>query len=543
MKRALAVTVLLLQLLASTPRTISFFPLAMNPDSGVRMNWTFTINASGSTEVTVIVTNIVQSEITFDLPKTYNDLRISPPLNHTVTPKPGYSWDELGIQCGSVNRLNFSYTWPDGAVEYQETFYFAGQEKPYVTHGNLKILLPTVCSVSWIEGYSDFAGNLTDELNFKIDFIQPVPSFSYTFEHMPKSEVTSKSSEHITLKYYKIMAGAPWIDKTLGIVESQWSWLKNTLNGTLDHVEVAFAPYGYNDLGTKKDGLCYYNSRNIEVVATKQFEIGLNADATALVLHELSHAFTPLFEDLPAFYSEAIAQDLSYDALRRTYLNTSADGREEDWFNCAYEYGVQGGFLDYIWHWYWGDAIYNNEKITWACYGTVTFIGDYITHKYGYSAYNRLDSILNKTEIDTLYGDQKLAKFVEYLSEACGRNMTKILNTLPFLITRWFDAYNLRIKYHSYKLEVTGPFTASAQPEVDEMTLNATEEYNNRNYEDSIQKFNRIAEYVQTLRSQDASFWQNLVIIEFMTFVLIVLAVFVLHYRRRPSQSEIMHAT
>lgn len=538
MKRALAVTVLFLQLLAST-RTISSFPLAMNEDSGARMNWTFTISASGSTEVTVIVTNIAQSEITFDLPKTYNDLRISPPLNHTVTPKPGYSCDELEIQCDNVNKLNFSYTWSDGSVEYQEMFYFAGQEKPLVRHGNLKILLPTACSVSWIEGYIDFAGNLTDELNFQIDFIQSVPSFSYTFEHMPKSEVTSEGSEHVTLKYYKIMDGAPWINKTLEIIESQWSWLKNTLNGTLDHVEVAFAPYGYSDLGTKFDGFCYHNSRNIEVVATEQFEIGLGAVATAVVLHELSHALTPLFGSLPSFYSEAIAQDLSLDALRRTYLNISADGLEEDRFNRAYKYGVQGGLLDYIWHWDWDDAIYNDAKITSACYGTVAFIGDYITHKYGYSAYNRLDSILNKTAIDTLHGDQKLAKFVEYLSEACVDNMTDILNTLPFLITRWFDAYNLRNHYSSYELELTGPFTASAQSEVDEMILDANEEYDNRNYEDSIEKFNRVEEYIQTLRSQDANFWQSIVIIESGTFVLIVLAVFVLRYRRKRSRPRL----
>ena len=528
MKRAIAITVLLLQLLVSTTGTVSSFPLATAQDSGVKINWNFTINASGSANVTAIVTDIAKSEISFYLPKTYDSLSIIPPLNHTVMPKPGYSYEELSIQCDSANKLNFSYTWPDAAIEYQGRFYFAGQEKPYVEHGSLKILLPTICSILWIEGYSDFTGNKTNELNFKIDSTQTIPSFSYTFERMPKSEITSKNSQHITLKYYKVMTGEPWIDKTLEIIESQWNWLKNTLNGTLDQVEVAFAPYGYNDLGTKKGGLCYYNSRSIEVVATAQFGIGLNVDETTLVLHELTHAFTPLFEYLPSFYSEAIAQDLSYDALRRTHLNTSADGCEENQFNYAYTYGVQGGVIDYIWHWHWGDDIYNNRTITWVCYGTATFIGDYITHKYGHSAYNRLDNILNKTKIDILYGEQKLAKFMEYLSEACGCDVSKILNTLPLLITRWFDAYNLCKKYCGFKLDITGPYTASAQPEVDEMILSATKEYNNRNYEDSIEKFHRIAEYIENLRRQDANFWQNCAFFEFIIIVLIVL--FILYF-------------
>jgi len=508
--------------------------LALVPiNGGVEINWNFVIEASGRTKLSLTATNIAQSEIAFDIPKTCQDLRITPTLNSTIKPLPGYSFDELNIHCENVDHLNLSYVWPDGAVQYEEAFYFAGQEKPYVAHGKVAIRLPKNCSVFWIEGCNDFTGNVTDELIFTVDSIQPIPSFNYSFPDLPQPEVASRISEHATLHYHRIMEGKPWIDNTIEIVEEQWSWLKTTLNGTLNHVNITFAPYGYKDLGTKKGGFCYDNTRNIEVEATRQFGIGFNGEDTAIVFHELVHALTPLFEDLPAFYSEAIAQDFSYDALRRTELNVSAESCEETWFDCAYEYGVQQGLFDYIWLWDWNDMIYDNTNISWACYGTVTFIGDYITHHWGYTYYTKLNDVFNKTEIRALYGGQKLAKFIEYLSEACSCNMTRILDTLPYLVTRWFDAYNLRNEYRGYKVEIIGPFTKSAQPIVDEMILNATSEYNNRNYEAAIQKFRQIKEYVETLRRQDISYWKSIAILEAIIFAIFFISLVVVLYHRK----------
>lgn len=285
-------------------------------------------------------------------------------------------------------------------------------------------------------------------------------------------------------------------------------------------------------IGTKKDGLCYYNNRNIEVVATKQFGIGFDGSDTALVLHELAHALTPLFEELPSFYSEAVAQDFSYEALRRTELNKSADSCEETWFGSAYKYGVQKGFFDHIWLWKWDDTIYDDTNITWACYGTVSFIGDYITHRWGYPFYQKLNDAFNKTEINSLSGGQKLAKFIEYMSEAANCNMTKILNTLPYLVTRWFDAYNLLNEYGGYKVEIIGLFTKSAQPVVDEMILNATNEYRARNYEAAIEKFSEIREYMENMRSADMTLWQYIAIFEALVFVGLLLII-VVSYRRK----------
>ena len=510
--RRFQVVVLCLQFIIIQVRAQNAFVL--NPlGSEVEINWDFVIESSGGTKVYLTATNITQSEITFDIPKTCQDLRITPMLNNTIKPLSGHSCDELRIQCENVDQFNLSYVWPDGAVQYEGTFYFAGQEKPRVDPGTITIRLPKNCSVLWIEGYNDFTSNVTDELTFKVDMIQPIPSFSYSFPSVPQPEIASRISEHVTLHYHPTMEGKPWINTTIGIVEEQWSWLKTTLNGTLNHVDITFAPYGYNDLGTKKGGLCYPNSRNIEILATRQFGIGFNGGDTAVVFHELAHAFTPLLEVLPSFYSEAIAEDFAYEVLRRTELNASADSCEERRFHDAYEYGVKQGLFDYIWLWNWDDTIYDNPNIMWACYGTVAFMGDYITHHWGYMFYKRLNDIFNKTVISVLYGDQKLVKFNAYLSEACSCNMSRILNTLPYLVTRWFDAYNLHNEYRDYKIEITGPFTESAQPTIDQMILNATNEYNNRNYEAAVQKFKEIKELVETLRSQDVWLWKNIAII------------------------------
>jgi len=508
--------------------------------SEIRIDWSFSIETSGQTKVSITTINIAQSEIVFDVPKTYENLRITPALNSTIEPLPGCSFDELKIQCKNVDQLNLSYVWPDGALQYDGAFYFAGQEKPYVAHGKVTIRLSKNCSVLWIEGNNVFTGNTTDELNFEVDMMQPIPSFSYSFPDLPQPEFTTRTREHVTLNYHPTMEGKPWINKTIEIVEEQWSWLKNTLNGTLNHVNITFAPYGYNDLGTKKGGICYSDSRNFEVVATRQFGIGFNGEDTALVLHELTHALTPLLEDLPSFYSEAIAQDFAYDALRRTELNSSAESCEEGWFNCAYEYGVREGLSDYIWLWSWNDTIYDSRNITWGCYGTVAFIGDYITQHWGYLFYDKVNDIFNRTEISRLNDDdQKCAKFVEYMSEACSCNMSRILSILPYLVTRWFDAYTLRNEYRDYNVEIGGPFTESAQPIVDEMILNATNEYNSRNYEAAIQKFKQTIEYVEILRSQDvsylteqASLWKNTALLEAILFVAGLLFVIFLCHRK-----------
>ena len=535
--RRFPIVVLCLQLIIIQLQSQNAFVL--NPvGSEVEINWNFVIEPSGGTKVYLTVTNINQSEISFDIPKTCQDLRITPMLNNTIRPLSGYSYDELRIQCENVDQFNLSYVWLDGAIQYEGTFYFAGQEKPYVDLGTITIRLPKNCSVLWFEGYNDFTGNVTDELTFKVDMAQPIPSFSYSFPDVPQPEIASRISEHVTLHYHPTMEGKPWVKKTIEIVEEQWSWLKTTLNGTLNHVDITFAPYGYNDLGTKKGGLCYHNSRNIEILATRQFGIGLIGQDTAVVFHELAHAFTPLLEVLPSFYSEAIAEDFAYDVLRRTELNASADSCEEMRFYNAYEYGVKQGLFDYIWLWNWDDTIYDNRNITWACYGIVAFIGDYITHHWGCAFYENLNDIFNKTEIRDLYGDQKLAKFIEYMSEACSCNMTRILNTLSYLVTRWFDAYNFRNEYRGYKVEITGPFTKSAQPTIDEMILNATNEYSDRNYEAAIQKFKQIRGYIETLRSRDISywrearFWKNIAILEVIVFATIVLLI-VVSYRRK----------
>jgi hypothetical protein len=152
--RRFPIVVLCLQLIIIQLQSQNAFVL--NPvGSEVEINWDFVIEPSGGTKVYLTATNITQSEITFDIPKTCQDLRITPMLNNTIRPLSGYSCDELSIQCENVDQMNLSYFWPDGAVQYEGTFYFAGQEKSYVDPGTITIRLPTNCSVLWFEGYNE----------------------------------------------------------------------------------------------------------------------------------------------------------------------------------------------------------------------------------------------------------------------------------------------------------------------------------------------------------------------------------------------------
>jgi hypothetical protein len=516
-------------------------PLSANftsADNEPLFNWSMLLEKNGSAQVTVAITGGQGGVVVF-VPKTYQNLQTHPPLNCTPLPFSGISYDEVEIESGSTDQLNLSYVWPDAAVQYNGAFYFAGQEKPNVSNSTMIVILPDDSRVSWIEGYENFPGNITKELTFIANSPQAIPSFAYTFPNMPQIAMESKASTHVNLTYYAIMDGEPWIEKTLEIVQNQWDWMKSTLKGTINQVNVTFAPYGYNDLGTKFGGFCYYNTRNIEIVATNQFGIGDDGWTTATLFHELTHALTPLLEAFPSFYSEALAQDFSYDALRRTELNASADQCEEYQFTNAFEYGVKGGLLHYIYDWKWGDEIDDNATISNACYGTVTFVGDYFAHRWGYEYYYKLIDVFNNTEIASLPDVQKLSKFLEYMSLACAYNVTQIMDTMPYMITRWSDAYNLRNEFLNYKLTSNGPFTESAQGTIDSMIKNATQEYDARNFESAITGFNQVKAYVDGLKSQDASYWreqtatwQRIVVLVIAAFAALILLV-IWSYRRK----------
>jgi len=508
-------------------------------DNGPQFDWKVVVEKSGSANVAVAITNGGQDSLTLYVPKTCQNLQIVPTLNYTLSLLSGNSYDELQVDCERTDQFNLSYVWPDGAVQYNEKFYFAGQEKPYVQKGEIAISLPEASFVHWIEGYDHFSGNTTNDLTFAVDSLQAIPSFSYTFPNMTQIAMITRTSKHVTLTFYPIMEGKPWIDKTTEIVENQWNWMRNILEGTINQVNITFAPYGYNDLGTKFGGFCYYSTRSIEIVATNQFGIGGDGWATATLLHELTHALTPLPEAFPSFYSEAIAQDFSYDALRRTELNASADPCEENQFTNAFEYGVKEGLLHYIYDWKWRDEINDNTTISNACYGTVAFAGDYFAHRWGYEYYHKLINVFNSTEIASLPDAQKLPKFLEYMSLACGCNVTQIMDTMPYMITRWSDAYNFRNEFLNYKLNSNGPFTESAQGTVDSMVKNATQQYDARNFESAISGFSQVKEYVDDLQSQDTSYWkeqtalwQKIALVAVVAFAAIVLLV-IWSFRRK----------
>ena len=157
----------------------------------------------------------------------------------------------------------------------------------------------------------------------------------------------------------------------------------------------------------------------------------------------------------------------------------------------------------------------------------------------------KLNDIFNKTEILRLHGDQKLAKFIDYMSEASNCNMTITLSNMHFLIIRWFDAHCLLNEYRNYKVETRGPFTESAQHTIDTMILNATDEYNARNYEAALQKLTQVKEYIDAVLMEEASYWreqaklwQYVAIFEALAFILLLLYI-VLLYRRKLRHSKL----
>jgi len=493
-------------------------------DSGMRVNWLFVVDTLGSTDVTVTVENIVETNLYFQLPKTYELLTITPSINYVITTENGSSWDWFRIYDINVTSLTFTFIWPDGAVLYKGWFYFNGQESFHssVTEasGNLTIELP---KSTWriLIDETNYTKLNNNTVFFGYSGKREIPHFKYRLtEQSFNAMFELETSEHVNLRYHPVMARKPWINKTLEVIEQTWSWTKTTLNGTLSYVNVTFVPYGYNRLGTTFEGFTYGGTRNIEIVATKQFGIGFEGGATALLLHELSHAFTPLLEDLPSFYIEAIAQDLSYDALRRTNLNSSADSLEELWFENAYE-GI--GFLHYTWIWNWNDTIYNNPVIFSTVYGVAAFLGDYMTHLGGYEAYNRLDNIFNRTEIGSLNETQRLIKFTEYLSQAFNNNMTEVLSEwyLQTLIIKWKEARDLRRS--EYKFEIIGPVTWYASSRLADLVNQANYEYNKRNYDFAISKYGDARDLMSSSLwpSLDYVFWISVLILVGVAIVLI----------------------
>jgi len=499
----------------------------LSGEGGMNENWVFVVETSGTTHVTVTVEDITRPNLSFQLPKTYDLLSVRPTMGYTIAPENGSSWDWFTILDINVTSLTFTFIWSDGAVLHEGWFYFSGQESFCLgtteTSGNITIELPNNTLQILIDesNYTQLSNNT---VVFSYSGEREIPHFKYRLTEQEFNGIFElETSEHVNLHYHPVMAGEPWIGKTLEVVEQTWSWLKTTLNGTLDYVNVTFVPYGYNKLGTTFGGLTYGGSRNIEIVATKQFGIGFKGGVTALLFHELSHAFTPLLEDLPSFYIEAIAQDLSYDALRRTNLNSSADSLEEQEFENAYE-GV--GFLHYIWIWEWNDTIYNNPDILSATYGVVAFLGDYMTHLGGYEAYNRLDNIFTKAEISTLIESQRLIKFTQYLSQAFYCNMTEVLDDwhLQTLIAKWKEAKDLRSL--EYKLEIIGPFTWYASSKFVGVVDQANYEYDQRNYDLAI------TEYKNAKALMISNLWPAL---DFV-FWIVVVGVFIVWIRRRFSK-------
>ena len=504
---------------------------ALSTDGGMKVNWLFVVDASGNTSVTVTVEDIIEPNLYFQLPKTYDLLSISPTVNYSIAPENSSSWDWFRIRDINVTSLVFTFTWPDGAVPHRGWFYFSGQESFYLGNteasGNITIELPKNTWRTLIDepNYTQLSN---DTVVFGYSGKREIPHFKYRLTEQTFNDVFElETSEHVNLRYYPVMTGKPWINKTLEVIEQTWPWLKTTLNGTLNWVNVTFVPYGYNRLGTTFEGFTYGGYRNIEIVATKQFGIGFDGEVTALLFHELSHAFTPLLEDLPSFYSEAIAQDISYDALRRTNLSSSAESLEELWFESAYE---SIGFLHYTWIWNWNDTIYNNPVILSTVYGVAAFLGDYMTHLGGYEAYNRLDNLFNKTEISALDEPQRLIKFTEYLGQAFNYNMTEVLDDwyLQTLIAKWKEAKDLRS--WAYKLEVIGPFTWYASSKLVDLVNQASYEYNKKNYDLAISKY-RDAKALMI-----SSFWPSLDYV-FWIAVVVVVGVFIVLIRRRFSSA------
>jgi len=514
--------VLLSQFLALKGGLIDRYIVSSIQTNEVQVDWSFVLNSFGSANVTVLVGNVNDSALEFQLPRSYEGLKISLDINGTITEVNGSSYDLLTINNISASSLSFMFAWPDAAVQYRGAFYFAGQEKFEVGPCNITIWLPEKASVFWVEG-SNLTGTY-EKLSFERKRWELLPSFSYSFVDQPKLTMPLETSSHANLYCQPIMIGKPWINSTLDVIEQNWNWLKTILNGTIDSVDMAFAPYGYNDLGTKKDGICYYGKRNIEIVATKQFGVGLDGWCTALILHELSHAFTPLLEDLPSFYSEAIAEDLSYDALGRTSLNENAISLEESRFSNAYRDGVQGNLINYTWMWKWNDIIYDNYTITSACYGVSAFIGDYIIHHWGYASLDRLNALFNKTEMDSLNESQRFSRFVEYLNVACNGNISETLGNLAILINQWNDADHMRKE--SYTIAVIGPSTFYVNEKLGMLVKEANDHYNDRDYDLSISRFEEAKDLV------DSDLWQWLDY-AFWTLIALVVIVIIVLVRRR----------
>ena len=118
---------------------------------------------------------------------------------------------------------------------------------------------------------------------------------------------------------------------------------------------------------------------------------------------------------------------------------------------------------------------------------------------------------------------------------------------MPYLVTRWFDAYVLRKEFIDYEIKITGPFTEAAKPTIDQMVLNATEKYDDYDFEASIQEFEEVKEYIKTLQTQD-NVWleknianlktdvENLKLVIYILIIVILLLIFLVIRQNRKLQ-------
>lgn len=490
-------------------------------EGGATANWLFKLGALESASVVVSVNDITEPTLQFMLPKTYEALRIDPSIDFNVKPENGSSWDWLIINNTGFSSFTFTFTWPDAALLFEDWFYFSGQESLWVGYtessGHIIVELPETASQILIDEPDTQISNNVVSLHYSEK--REVPRLKYKLTQQPSFDsFESKTSEHVTLRYHRLMRDKPWLQNTVSLIEQNWNWAKALLNGTLSRVDVAFVPYGYRDLGKKYGGVTYDGSRNIEIAAIHQFGIGFEGWNTALLFHELTHAFTVWMEYLPHFYLESIAQEVSYDALRRINMTVSASWLEQSNFADAYE-GIQADLLKYIWIWEWNDTIYDNPTITKAVYGVATFLGDYMVHLAGYAAYNRVAVIFNRTEIESLNESQKLVKFTQYLSIAFNHNMTQLLSNLESLVFQWKKANDLRLQ--NYTIEVSGPFTWSLKSRIDDLAENGALLYEKRAYQSSANKFEEAQASLANAGSQrfiDFVFWA--VLLSLVIFVI-----------------------
>lgn len=347
-------------------------------------NWKFDVQLNGSVIVSVSLSSLVDYTICcyrFYVPQTAQDFSIVGDFSNlsngatNLCDCKAYSFEVVAL-----GNINISYNWPDGAIYYDNFFYFAGEENPPVAslfsyaskdisfegYNIVNILLPESVfneRLLAIDFYGfEFEHNKTLENNrlkirYKVDsYKQCLPIIKYQVENpFQIIEFDQKNSSNFIVSFHP--STVQWMETILGIAEKEFEELEKLLEYTPTNLPITifFVPVGSEHdgriIGEDVPGLGGHGK--VIIRGDYLFGVAENKEWWTLdtFFHEIVHCFQPLHKNPPDFFSEGLATLLSAEIAGMLNFTEVAKEAKERIRDEAFDYEKERKDYSYIWMW------------------------------------------------------------------------------------------------------------------------------------------------------------------------------------------------